>query len=155
MTAHRSPLTAYPRTGTVLAFDFGEKRIGVAVGDLAVGIAHPLTTIRSEDNRARFAAVAELIREWKPVELVIGVPSHADETEHEVGRLARRFAQRLAGRFGLATRLIDERLTSHAAETGLREQGARAKKLKAAIDAAAAREILQAYFEAARPEDRS
>jgi putative Holliday junction resolvase len=144
-----------PRAGAVLVFDFGEKRIGVAVGDLAVGIAHPLTTIRCEDNRARFAAIAALIEEWKPVELVIGVPSHADGTEHELGRLARRFAQRLAGRFHLATRLVDERLTSHAAESALREQGARAKKLKAALDAAAAREILQTYFSAAHSEGRA
>jgi len=153
LTPH--PLLLTSRAGTVLAFDFGEKRIGVAVGDVAVGIAHPLTTIRCEDNRARFAAIAALIAEWKPVELVIGVPSHADGREHELGRLARRFAQRLAGRFHLATQLVDERLTSHAAETGLREQGTRAKKVKAALDAAAAREILQTYFSAARPEGRS
>lgn len=141
-----------PKTGTVLAFDFGEKRVGVAVGDLAVGIAHPLTTVAAEDNRARFAAIAALIKEWKPVELVVGIPSHPDGAEHELGRLARRFAQRLTGRFRLNTRLVDERLTSHAGESGLRQQGVRGKRLEAAVDAAAAREILQTYFENARAE---
>jgi len=148
------PLPRHPASGTVLAFDFGEKRIGVAVGDLAVAIAHPLTTLCAEDNRARFAAIAALLEEWKPVELVVGVPSHADGSEHALGRLARRFAQRLEGRFRLTTRLVDERLTSHAAESGLRQQGVRGKKLKAAVDAAAAREILQTYFEAASAEGR-
>ncbi|MBI4205466.1 MAG: Holliday junction resolvase RuvX [Betaproteobacteria bacterium] len=147
-----SRLSPPPKTGTVLAFDFGEKRIGVAVGDLAVGIAHPLTTVSAEDNRTRFAAIAALIEEWRPVELVVGVPAHADGAEHELGRLARRFAQRLEGRFRLTTRLIDERLTSRAAESGLRQQGVRGEKLKATLDAAAAREILQAYFETARAE---
>ena len=151
----RPPLTPHAGTGTVLAFDFGEKRIGVAVGDLAVGIAHPLTAVCAEDNRSRFAAIAALLDEWKPVALVVGVPSHPDGAEHELGRLARRFAQRLSGRFNLDIRLIDERLTSHAAETGLRQQGVRGKKLKTAVDAAAAREILQTYFEAARAQDAS
>lgn len=146
---HSPGKTRQPKAGTVLAFDFGEKRIGAAVGDFGVGIAHPLTTISAEDNRIRFAAIAALIEEWQPVELVVGIPAHADEGHHEVGRLARRFARRLEGRFGIAARLVDERLTSHAAETGLRKQGMRAKKLKAVVDAAAAREILQSYFDSA------
>ena len=137
-------------TGTVLAFDFGEKRIGVAVGDLAIGIAHPLTTIGAENNRTRFSAIAALIAEWQPAELVVGFPAYADDSEHEVGRLARRFAQRLEGRFGLATRLVDERLTSQAAETKLHEQGVRRGKRKTRLDAVAAQEILQTYFETAR-----
>lgn len=134
----------------MLAFDFGEKRIGVAVGDLSVGIAHPLTTIIAADNRTRFAAIAALIQEWRPVQLVVGLPAHADGAEHEVGRLARRFAQRLEGRFSLPTQFADERLTSQAAQARLREQGLRSKKLRAALDAAAAQEILQTYFETVR-----
>jgi putative Holliday junction resolvase len=147
---HVSRHSPHTKTGTVLAFDFGEKRIGVAVGDVATGIAHPLTTINAPDNRARFAAIAALIAEWRPAELIVGVPAHADGAEHELGRLARRFAQRLAGRFGLPAGLIDERLTSRAAETKLREQGVRGKKLKAALDSVAAQEILQSYFSIAR-----
>lgn len=144
-----SLLPARARTGTVLAFDFGEKRIGVAVGDLEVRIAHPLTVIAAADNRTRFAAIASLIREWRPAGLVVGLPSHADGSEHEIGRLARRFAQRLAGRFGLPVHLVDERLSSHAAEARLREQRVHRRRLKARLDMAAAQEILQTYFASA------
>lgn len=147
MPPHPSPLTPHPRTGTVLAFDFGEKRIGVAVGDFETRIAHPLTTIAAEDNRSRFAAIEALIREWAPVRLVVGLPAHADGTEHEVSRLARRFAQRLEGRLALPVELVDERLTSAAAESALRESGPRARRNKAAVDALAAQEILRGFLE--------
>jgi putative Holliday junction resolvase len=130
----------------VLAFDFGEKRIGVAVGDLGLRIAHPLTTIRAEDNTTRFAEIAKLIAEWRPARLVVGLPMHADGTEHEVSRLARRFAQRLEGRFGVPVALVDERLTSRAAESRMRESGVREDKIKASLDAAASQEILESYF---------
>lgn len=136
--------------GTVLAFDFGEKRIGVAVGDAETGLAHPLTTIRAENNRLRFAAIGALIAEWQPSCLVVGLPAHADGTEHEISRLCRRFAQRLEGRFGIPARLMDERLTSRAAESALRAAGARGARLEAALDQTAAREILAAYLEAER-----
>jgi putative holliday junction resolvase len=131
----------------VLAFDFGEKRIGVAVGDLTLRIAHPLSTIRAEDNSTRFAEIGKLIEEWRPARLVVGLPMHADGTEHELSRLSRRFAQRLEGRFALPISLVDERLTSRAAETRLRESGMPARKLKEALDAASACEILQSWFD--------
>lgn len=141
-----------PARGAVLAFDFGEKRIGVAVGEIELGIAHALTVIAAEDNRSRFAAIAALIAEWRPVRLVVGVAGHADGTVHESGRLAQRFGQRLTGRFGIATDFIDERLTSHAAEAALREGGARAARRAAMLDAAAAAEILRSWF--ATPPDK-
>ncbi|HEV7800885.1 MAG TPA: Holliday junction resolvase RuvX [Burkholderiales bacterium] len=141
-----SPLTPDRANTTVLAFDFGEKRIGVAVGDLGLRIAHPLTTIRAEDNATRFAEIAKLIAEWRPARLVVGLPMHADGTEHEVSRLARRFAQRLEGRFGVPVALVDERLTSRAAESRMRESGVREDKIKASLDAAASQEILESYF---------
>lgn len=130
----------------MLAFDFGEKRIGVAVGDLGVRIAHPLATIAAEDTVTRFAAIGKLVAEWRPVRFVVGLPMHADGTEHEVSRLARRFANRLQGRFGIDATLVDERLTSRAAESRLREAGARGAGLAASLDAAAACEILEAWF---------
>src|SRR5215212_6588569 len=141
-----SLLSALTNTGTVLAFDFGEKRIGVAVGDLGVRIAHPLATIHAEDNMTRFAEIAKLVAEWTPARLVVGLPMHADGTEHEVSRLARRFAQRLEGRFGIPATLVDERLTSRAAETRLRESGANSRRVETSLDAAAACEILSAFF---------
>lgn len=132
----------------ILGFDFGEKRIGVAVGDETVRIAHPLTTIEAVDNARRFSAIEELIAEWRPGRLAVGLPMHADGTEHETSRLARRFARRLEGRFGLSVALVDERLTSRAAESRLREAGARGRRVEQALDAQAACEILQAWFDA-------
>lgn len=152
---HSSPITHHhAKTGTVLAFDFGEKRIGVAVGDTQTGLAHPLTTIAAGDNRARFAAIGALIEEWQPVCLVVGLPAHADGTEHEISRLCRRFAQRLEGRFGIQVQLVDERLTSWAAEAALRDAGVRGARLKGALDQAAAREILAAYFSSSQNNHR-
>ncbi|HJQ62168.1 MAG TPA: Holliday junction resolvase RuvX [Burkholderiales bacterium] len=131
-----------------MAFDYGEKRIGVAIGDLAVAIAHPLTTLHAEDNRTRFSAIAALVEEWHPVAFVVGVPFPSDDREHEPARLARRFARRLEGRFRIPTQLVDERLTSHAAESGLREQGVRKGAVRDAVDAVAAQLILQMHFDA-------
>ena len=145
-THHPLPITHHAKTGAVLAFDFGEKRTGVAVGDLEMGTAHPLTTIAAEDNHSRFVAISALIDEWRPAALVVGVPAYDDGREHPVGRLARRFAQRLEGRFGIATHLVDERLTSHAAEGRLREAGAARRKIRQSLDAVAAQIILQTYF---------
>lgn len=139
-----SPVT--PHAGTVLAFDFGEKRIGVAVADLAVGIAHPLQTLHAEDNHTRFAAIAALLAEWQPVLLIVGEPHHADGGAHEIARLARRFAQRLQGRFGLPVKLVDETLSSAAAASRLHEQGVRADKHRAVLDSAAACEIMHTWL---------
>ncbi len=133
--------------GAVLAFDFGEKRIGVAVGEIELAIPHALTVIAVEDNARRFTAITTLIAEWRPVQLVVGVASHADGSTHESGRLARRFGQRLSGRFSLPVDFVDERLTSHAAEAALRESGVRADQRAARLDAAAAAEILRTWFE--------
>lgn len=137
---------AFPACGSVLAFDFGEKRVGVAAADLAMGIAHPLQTLHAEDNKTRFAAIAALIAEWKPVRLIVGEPRHADGGAHDTARLARRFAQRLEGRFGVPVTLVDETLSSQAAESHLREQGVAAAKRAAVLDAAAACEILQTWL---------
>ncbi len=138
------------RTGTVLAFDFGTKRIGVAVGDFETRLAHPLAAIAAIENRARFAAIGRLVAEWRPARLVVGIAAHADGTEHPVGKLARRFAQRLHGRFGIRTELVDERLTSREAEGLLRAAGARGSRLKGALDSVAAQRILETFFETAR-----
>lgn len=139
-------MSARPLRGAVLAFDFGEKRIGVAVGEIELAIPHALMVITAEDNDRRFAEITALIAEWRPVQLVVGVADHADGSEHETGRLARRFGQRLTGRFSLPVDFVDERLTSHAAEAMLRESGVRADKRAALIDAAAAAEILRTWF---------
>lgn len=133
--------------GAVLAFDFGEKRIGVAVGDMSIGIAHPLQTISGESNEIRFLAIGALISEWKPARLVVGLPMHLDGTEHELTRLSRKFARRLEGRFGLPTDMIDERLSSAEASQSLNELGIRGRNQKTMLDQVAAQRILQSYFD--------
>ncbi len=135
------------QAGTIIAFDFGEQRIGAAVGDLSIGIAHPLTTILAADKKTRYAAIAGLIDEWRPALLVVGLPLHMDGTEHEVSRLARKFARELGGRFELPVELVDERLSSDAAEMSLAEAGVAGHKRKPVIDQVAALHILQAYFD--------
>lgn len=137
------------RQGTVMAFDFGERRIGVATGSTQVGIAHPLELIDAEANEARFARIGKLLEEWQPVQLVVGLPAHLDGSEHELTRLARKFAQRLDGRFGLPVDLVDERLTSAEAESRLAEIGVRGRSQKAHVDALAAQAILQSWFDQA------
>lgn len=130
----------------MLAFDFGEKRIGVAVGEWETRTAHPIETIAAEANAPRFARIGELIGEWRPVELVVGLALGLDGEEHELTRRCRRFANQLNGRFGLPVRLVDERLTSVEAERRLRETGRAVRDNKAAVDSLAAQEILQDHF---------
>jgi putative Holliday junction resolvase len=132
---------------TVLAFDFGEQRTGAAVGDTTVGIAHPLTTITAEDKKTRYAAIAALVHEWRPALLVVGLPAHLDGAEHELSRLARKFARELGGRFNLPVELVDERLTSASAESSLAEAGVASRKRKPVIDQVAAQHILQAWLD--------
>ena len=117
--------------GTVLAFDFGEKRIGVATGETLLNSAHPLTVIHAETNDDRFAAIGKLVAEWRPVQLVVGLPTHADGTPHEMTRLATKFAERLKRRFNLPVGFADERLTSLDAETRPARSGARRQNRQA------------------------
>lgn len=133
--------------GTVLAFDFGEKRIGVAVGNTQIGIAHPLETLRGEGNDARFAAIGKLIEEWRPAVLVVGLPAWLDGQEHEMSARCRRFARQLEGRFRLPAVLVDERLSSVEASECLNEAGLRGRKQKAVLDQVAAQRILQTYLD--------
>lgn len=141
------PEQASARRGTVLAFDFGEKRIGVAVGEWELAQAHPLTTIRCEANQERFAAIASLIGEWRPVSLVVGLPVALDGSAHAMTARCTRFANQLRGRFGLPVEYAEERLTSIEAEEKLRANGVNRKNAKAHIDEMAAQIILQSYFE--------
>jgi putative Holliday junction resolvase len=133
--------------GTLLAFDFGTRRIGIAKGNSLIGSALPLTTIDAEKNEVRFARITELIAEWQPSGLVVGLPCNDDGSPHEMTALCRRFANRLKGRFNLPTILVDERYTSAAASSALNEQGVHGRKQKSVLDQYAAQQILQAYFD--------
>jgi putative holliday junction resolvase len=143
----RSPVLNPRFSGTLLAFDFGTRRIGIAVGNTVLRRASPLTTINEERTEARFAAIAALVNEWQPGALVVGLPSNDDGTPHELTALCRRFANRLKGRFDLPTILLDERYTSLAASAQLKEEGIHGMKQKNLIDQYAAQQILQAYFD--------
>ncbi len=139
---------SYPDiAGTVMAFDFGEKRIGVATGETMLKVAHPLTTITAEVNDVKFSEITKLIQEWRPALLVVGLPMHMDGEPHMLTQLAKKFAQRLEGRFNLPVVMIDERLSSAEAAQSLAESGIKGIKQKAMLDAVAAQTILQSYFD--------
>jgi putative Holliday junction resolvase len=121
---------------TVLGFDFGLKRIGVAVGNSLLKQAQPLTVITAATNDAKFAAIAALVQEWHPARCVVGLPSHPDGAEHEMTVRCRRFANQLSGRFGVSTIMVDERYSSAVIP----------HRRGDVIDAEAAAIILQQYF---------
>lgn len=122
---------------TILAFDFGLKRIGVAVGNTLVKQAQPLVVISDATNDGKFAALGKLIDEWKPGRCIVGLPMHPDGAAHEMTARCRRFANQLHGRFGLEVVLVDERYSSAVIS----------QKRGEIIDAQAAAIILQQYFD--------
>jgi putative Holliday junction resolvase len=130
-----APLPASASFRSLLAFDFGTRRVGVAVGSTFLRQARPLKTL-SLQHQARFDAIGALLVEWQPDALVVGVPFHPDGAEHENTRLARRFARQLRGRFGLPVHEVDERYTT----TEALAAGA------ADVDAASAALILDQYL---------
>jgi len=148
LAARRASLPGHlAGTVTVLAFDFGEKFTGVAVGESSVGVAHPLGLIAAEGNAARLDEAAGLVAEWKPGFLVVGLPLSMDGAEHELTRRCRRFARQLEARFRLPVKLVDERLSSAAAEEALRSAGKGGRKHKLRVHQVSAQIILQSYFD--------
>ena len=125
-----------PEKGTVLAFDFGLKRIGVAVGEVEVGTVHPLPAVSA------FPQIEKLVAEWHPIGLVVGLPVR-EAGEHPLAKRVERFARQLEGRFHLPVARVDERFTSVEAESRLR--GVKKK----AVDSVAAQLILEQYFDEA------
>lgn len=148
-----APAATLPARGTLLGFDFGLARIGIATGELETGQASALTTLHDESNDARFKAIAKLIAEWRPVALVVGIPTHLDGTAHELTARCTRFANQLHGRFNLPVFAADERLSSVAAEAELSSAGHSGwRERKAVLDAVAAQLILQTFLDARRHE---
>jgi putative Holliday junction resolvase len=117
---------------TILAFDFGEKRIGVAVGNTITKTSEPLKIIQEKNQEDKFKAIEVLIQEWQPHILVVGLPSHPDGAEHEMTQKAKRFGNQLKGRFQKEVAWVDERYTSVSVNGG--------------NDALAAQLILQQYL---------
>ena len=112
-----------PARGTLLGFDFGLARIGVAVGEFESAQASALTTIEAENSAARFAAIETLLDEWQPVQLVVGLPLDAEGEAQERTPRCRRFANQLSGRYGLPVALVDERFSSVEADDQLSAAG--------------------------------
>lgn len=139
-----------PERGTLLAFDFGAKRIGVAIGEDLLGQARPLTRIDAADRETRFAQIAELVAAWRPRALALGLPRNADGTDSEMTARCRRFARQLEARFELPVHLVDERYSSLEADARLASAGLDWRSRKARIDAEAAAVILQDYFDGER-----
>ena len=139
------------RHATVLAFDFGTRRIGIAVGNTVVRVAHPLTTIDGEANAVRLKAIDALVGEWAPGVLVVGRPLDGDGSEHAMTARAGRFARQLEARYGLPVARVDERYTTRAAAAALGEAGVRGRAREAALDEVAAQLILQSWFDEPNP----
>jgi putative Holliday junction resolvase len=118
---------------TILAFDFGEKRTGVAVGNTLTKTAEPLKIIHEKNQDTRFIVIEQLIAEWQPELLVVGLPTHPDGAEHEMTQKAKRFGNQLKGRFQKEVVWVDERYTSVSVKEG--------------NDALAAQLILQQYLD--------
>jgi putative Holliday junction resolvase len=141
--AKQSALTKH---STIMGFDFGEKRIGVATGNLSIGLAAPLTTIHAASNVDRLAAIAKLFTEWQPAQFVVGQPRHADDQPHEIAHLAKKFGNRLQENFKRPVVYIDETLSSTEAARLLVERGISGREQKDKLDAFAAAVILQSWM---------
>lgn len=138
-----------PGERTLLGFDYGSRKIGVAVAQELTGSARALTTLACPRERPDWDAIARLIEEWRPDALVIGVPYHMHGGEHQVTAAARRFGRQLHGRFALPVFEVDERLTSNDARreiAGERAAGERGRTRRGDVDQAAARLILQDWL---------
>ena len=136
---------------TILAFDFGLQRIGVAVGEPELGTSHPLPGIAARTQPGRLTAVERLVKEWKPSLLVVGRPLGDDGAPHEMTRRAERFARQLGGRFRLPVELVDERYSSVEVESRMRAAYGARKAVKLArgkaLDSQAAQLLLEQYFD--------
>jgi putative Holliday junction resolvase len=129
-----------------LAFDFGARRIGLAVGNSITGSSQALAPITADQDDVRFTLIAAQIKEWAPDQLVVGLPCHPDGAEHAMTVKARRFGNQLHGRFGLPVAWVDERYTSAVLENDSELKKSQSNKKDSSIDSASARLILEQYF---------
>lgn len=131
---------------TVMAFDFGLRQIGVAVGNAELGTSQPLAVQRAKEGQPDWGAVSALVKEWQPDLLLVGDPLNMDGSESELCRRARRFGQRLHGRLGLPVAMVDERLTSFEAKHASAQQGHGGDYKRQPVDSLAAQLILDSWL---------
>lgn len=135
---------------TLLAFDFGLRRIGVAVGQELTGTTRPLATVNVNNFQIDWPHIERIIAEWQPGLIIVGLPLNMDGSEHEMSQRARRFSNQLNGRFNRPVELVDERLTSIEAEefiTEARRHGhMKRHKARESVDQIAAELILKSWL---------
>lgn len=134
------------RYQTLLGFDHGAKSIGVAIGQQITGTARPLTALKARDGQPDWNQVKKLLDEWQPDAIVVGLPLNMDGSEQETTNAARKFANRIHGRFGLPVFTRDERLTTADTRSRLFEDGGYRALEKGAIDAGSAQLILEDWM---------
>ena len=130
----------------VMAFDFGLRQIGVAIGNSLLDTSQPLDVLMAKDGAPRWDELQALVEEWQPDLLVVGDPINMDGTDSELSNRARRFARRLHGRLGLPVEMADERLSSFEAKQESAERGHRGDYKQEPIDSIAAGLILKTWF---------
>ena len=131
---------------TVLGFDFGLKRIGVAIGQIITKTATPLPYLNAQDGAPKWENVKSLIEEWSPQLLIVGCPLHMDGSEQPLTKMAKRFGNRLHGRFNLPVEWVDERLTSYEAQLRADEQGYKLDSGEKNLDSYSATIILEQWL---------
>lgn len=132
---------------TLLAFDYGTKNIGVASGQTVTRSASSLAPLKAKDGVPDWTQIEKILTEWKPDLVLIGLPLNMDETESELSARARKFANRLHGRFGVKIELVDERLTSFEAKGEVKSRGGSRDYKNNPVDSIAARLILESWLE--------
>ncbi|QLK88157.1 Holliday junction resolvase RuvX [Arsenophonus endosymbiont of Aphis craccivora] len=132
---------------TIIAFDFGTLSIGIAIGQEITATARPLTAIKAKDGKPNWLDIEKIIQEWQPELAIVGLPLNMDGTEQPISNQARKFANRLHGRFGIQVTLHDERLTTIEARAQLFNQGGYRAFNKIKIDSISAVIILESWFE--------
>jgi putative Holliday junction resolvase len=132
---------------TVIGFDFGKKYIGVAVGQEMTGCASPLGSIKANDGIPNWDSLASYLKEWQPDFIVVGLPLNMDGSEQQLTLDAKKFGNRVAGRFGVKVEFQDERLTTADAKEQLFSRGGYKNLTKDNIDAESARLIIESFFE--------
>lgn len=132
---------------TMLSFDFGTKSIGVAIGQQLTGTARPLPALKANDGVPDWNKIEALLKEWQPDRVVVGLPLNMDGTEQPLTARARKFANRLHGRFGVQIELHDERLSTVEARAELFERGGFRALSKGSVDSLSAVIILESWFE--------
>lgn len=135
-----------PSGGRVLAFDWGLRNVGVAVGTITLGTSQPLTVLKSRDGRPDWEAIGKLIAEWQPERVVVGEPLNMDGSDSDITPRARKFARQIEGRFAVPVVLVDERLSSREAKTAAQAKGHRGDYGERPVDAEAADIILQTWL---------